>query len=85
MKAVLTALVAIGLAAGKAGDASAASQRKKAKHAASHKAKAHKTVSASRPDPRTFDETQYYERFEDKVPFGSHVWWRIRDIQYGMD
>ena len=30
---------------------------------------------------RTFDETKYYERLSEKIPFGTAAWWRQRQLE----
>ena len=30
---------------------------------------------------RDIDETQYYERLSEKIPFGSGTWWRQRQLE----
>jgi hypothetical protein len=29
----------------------------------------------------TFDETQYFERLSEKIPFGSDAWWRQKQME----
>ena len=31
----------------------------------------------------TFDETRYYERDSNKIPFGSAAWWRQKQFENG--
>jgi hypothetical protein len=31
--------------------------------------------------PRDFDETQYYERLSEKIPFGTSAWWRQKQLE----
>ena len=30
---------------------------------------------------RDFDETRYYERLSEKIPFGSATWWRQKQLE----
>ena len=38
-------------------------------------------VAERQKHKRTFDETQYYERLSEKIPFGSDAWWRQKQIE----
>jgi len=29
----------------------------------------------------TFDETQYYERLSEQIPFGTAAWWRQKQLE----
>jgi hypothetical protein len=38
-------------------------------------------VAERQKDKRTFDDTRYYERLSEKIPFGSDAWWRQKQIE----
>lgn len=76
MKTVLAILLAsalVGIA-----DADAASAKKKGVQR-----DASRPVVKVQPAPvgRDIDETRYYERLSEKIPFGSGTWWRQRQLE----
>lgn len=77
MKSVLVALLALALTAA-AGSADTASAKKK------HDAREHGKPAAKAQTGgmiRDIDETRYYERLSEKIPFGSATWWRQKQLE----
>lgn len=74
LKAGATCLLALSLVAGLAGAAEAASTRK-GKRLQSSPAAAHGAQSRNPMAQNSFNG--YYERIEDRVPFGSKIWWDV--------
>jgi hypothetical protein len=78
MKAVFASLLALSLV-GAIGITEAAAAKKKSvkrDHYSRH-------VNENYPGRpiRDIDETQYYERLSEKIPFGSGTWWRQRQLE----
>jgi hypothetical protein len=38
-------------------------------------------IAARQRHKETFDETQYYERLSEQIPFGSAAWWRQKQLE----
>ena len=76
MKTLLATLIAAAVAAGLAGQADAATYKKK-----------HTYTAKPYPKPQRRDEDDsiggYYEHRLDAVRFGSQRWWKIYDEQKG--
>lgn len=79
MRTIVTILVSATFAAGMAGDADAASKREKYRGEARYYGYSPSSIAARQRDARTFDETEYYERLSEKIPFGTAAWWRQRE------
>ncbi len=77
MKALLAGVVAVALA-GLPGNAEAASGKKKLGQQEHTVRPAPKAYNAP---VRDIDETRYYERLSEKIPFGSSTWWRQRQLE----
>lgn len=80
MKKVAVALFAVLLAAGPAGaaDERGAEKRKAAERQYNHGPAA---IAERQRHKSTFDETQYFERLSEKIPFGSDAWWRQKQME----
>ncbi len=77
MKSLLVALFALLLTAA-AGSADTVSAKKK------HGARDHAKPAAKAQTGgaiRDIDETRYYERLSEKIPFGSGTWWRQKQLE----
>ena len=72
MRSILTGLLSAALMLGIAGTADAQSKKKYDYYSPSAIAERQRHAS-------TFDETQYYERLSEKIPFGTNAWWRQRE------
>jgi hypothetical protein len=74
MKMLVCALLAVAfLAASAAADASGRKRHYGERDSADRRAA--KRVERYRA-PQEFDETKYYERLSEKIPFGTPAWWR---------
>ena len=62
-------------------DLSAAEAKKKPKETASRSSTSPSAIAERQRNKDTFDETQYYERLSEKVPFGSAAWWRQKQLE----
>jgi hypothetical protein len=82
MKTILTALVSVALCAGIAGAANADQTRRKDRDVKSYD-NSPSSIAERQRHKRTFDETQYYERDSNKIPFGTAAWWRQKDFENG--
>ena len=80
MRIVVTALVSAAFVAGLVGTADAAKGKKKYRsNNTSYNAPS--AVAKDQRLKRTFDDTQYYERLSEKIPFGTHAWWRQKELE----
>lgn len=77
MKSLLVALMALALTAA-AGSADNVSAKKK-QGARDHGKPAAKVQTGGAI--RDIDETRYYERLSEKIPFGSGTWWRQKQLE----
>jgi hypothetical protein len=84
MRTIMTALMSIALMAGMAGTADAA-KRGNSRGEARYYGYTPSDTAARQHDARTFDETQYYERLSEKIPFGTSAWWRQREREGARD
>jgi hypothetical protein len=74
MKVAATTLLVVALAVGTAADADAASTKRSKRAQTSPVA----TPSTQARDPMAQNGySGYYQRIEDKVPFGSKLWWDV--------
>ena len=80
MRKITVALLAAMFAAGPAiaTDAPGAKKRKAEDRRYSRSPSA---IAERQRHKSTFDETQYYERLPEKIPFGSDAWWRQKLIE----
>ena len=76
MRQLFAALLACALI-GAIGASEASAAKKKRDHYSRH---VHEKNYAGRPI-RDIDETQYYERLSEKIPFGSGTWWRQKQLE----
>jgi hypothetical protein len=77
MKSVLVALIALMLTAAAASADTVAAKKK-------HGARDHGRPAAKAQAGggiRDIDETRYYERLSEKIPFGSGTWWRQKQLE----
>lgn len=58
-----------------------AAEAKKPKDTASRSSTSPSAIAERQRNKDTFDETQYYERLSEKVPFGSAAWWRQKQLE----
>ena len=80
MRSILTGLLSMALLLGIAGTADAAKARKKSKsYDTSYQYNSPSAIADRQRNARTFDETQYYERDSNKIPFGTMAWWRQKE------
>ncbi len=81
MRAIITALVSIAFIAGVAGSADAAKAKKRYKPYSTTYSNSPSAIAERQRHKETFDETQYYERDSNKIPFGTAAWWRQRAFE----
>ena len=79
MRKITVALLAAMLATGPAIATDAAGTKKR--KAADGQSRSPSAIAERQKYKRTFDETQYYERLSEKIPFGSDAWWRQKQIE----
>jgi hypothetical protein len=72
MRIILSALLSLSLIAGLAGVAAAPASAEKV-----YTKKKHKRYHARRY--RSYDQSGYYERWADRLPIGSSIWWHQMD------
>jgi hypothetical protein len=77
MKTVLGALLSIAFTAGGAWVADA--QSRYDRDGKSYNGNRSPSIAARQRHDRAFDESQYYERLSEKVPFGTAAWWRQKE------
>ena len=73
MRNILAGLLTVTLALGIAGTAHA-KKTKKRPHA-TYQDNSPSAIAERQRHARTFDETQYFERDSNKIPFGTRAWW----------
>jgi len=78
MRGLTPALLAVALLAAPV-TAGAASAKKK--HAERETVQRTAPKSTGSGPVRDIDETQYYERLSEKIPFGSSTWWRQKQLE----
>jgi hypothetical protein len=78
---VLALAAASALAIAVVPDLSAAEARKKPSDAVSRAGKSPSVIAERQRHKDTFDETQYYERLSEQIPFGSAAWWRQKQLE----
>jgi hypothetical protein len=76
MKTLILAIVSVALLAGIAGTADAAKRKKYRSYDTYYYSNSPSAIAARQRDARTFDETQYFERDSNRIPFGTAEWWR---------
>jgi hypothetical protein len=76
MKALLAGAIAVALI-GLPGGADAAPKKKQDQQAYPDRS----ASKANGAPVRDIDETRYYERLSEKIPFGSGTWWRQRQLE----
>ncbi len=60
---------------------SASEAKKKPKDQAGRSGTSPSAIAARQRHKETFDETQYYERLSEQIPFGSAAWWRQKQLE----
>ncbi len=80
MRMLAAALLAALLAGGLASAADAQGDRKR-KGTDTRKADSPSAIAERQRHKSTFDETQYYERLSEKIPFGTPAWWRQKELE----
>ena len=80
MRKLATALLAVLLAGGLANAADAQSAKKRKDYDA-RQAGSPSAVAERQRHKNTFDETRYYERLSEKIPFGTPAWWRQKQLE----
>ncbi len=80
MRKLAAALLAALLAGGLMSAADAQSAKKRKGHDA-RPASSPSAVAERQRHKSTFDDTQYYERLSEKIPFGTPAWWRQRELE----
>jgi len=80
MRKITVALLAAMLATGPA-IATDAAGTKKRKAEDRHYSPSPSAIAERQKHKRTFDETQYYERLSEKIPFGTDAWWRQKQTE----
>ena len=75
MKTIITAIVSVAFLAGIAGTADAA-KKKRYRSDTYYYSNSPSSIAERQRHARTFDETQYFERDSNKIPFGTAEWWR---------
>lgn len=85
MRNILTGILSAALVLGIAGTANAASKTKTTTTYYYYYVDADgpSEVARRQASARTFDQTKYYERDSNKVPFGSAEWWRQKEREGG--
>lgn len=78
MRKITVALLAAMLATGPAIGTDAAGTKKRK---AADESRSPSAIAERQKHKRTFDETQYYERLSEKIPFGTDAWWRQKQIE----
>jgi hypothetical protein len=79
MTKLAAALLAASLAGGLA-NADAQTDKKRKSHDA-RKSGSPSAVAERQRHKSTFDETLYYERLSEKIPFGTPAWWRQKELE----
>jgi len=80
MRKLAAALLVALLAGGLANPAEAQSDKKR-KGQDARKSGSPSAVAERQRHKSTFDDTQYYERLSEKIPFGTPAWWRQRELE----
>ena len=80
MRQLFAALLACALIGAIGASEAAAAKKKKVLKRDHYSRHVHEKNYAGRPI-RDIDETQYYERLSEKIPFGSGTWWRQRQLE----
>jgi hypothetical protein len=83
MRTFLTALLSVTLLLGIAGTAYAKKKKYKPRRSTSAQVNSPSAIYARQQDARTFDETQYFERDSNKIPFGTRAWWEQKTRETG--
>ncbi len=80
---LLSLAAAVILGAVAEGADAAAKRKKKTPYAQQHR-----SANVIRQNEFTpldkFDETEYYERRHERIPFGSPAWWKQREIEFSL-
>ena len=84
MRNSLAGLLTATLALGIAGSADAAKTRKKPRSYSTYQDNSPSAIAERQRHASTFDETQYYERDSNKIPFGTAAWWRQKETESGI-
>ena len=80
MSNLAVALLAAFLVGGLANAADAQGDKKR-KVQDARKSGSPSAVAERQRHKSTFDETLYYERLSEKIPFGTPAWWRQRELE----
>ena len=83
MQRILTGLLAAALVSGIAGAANAKTKTVTTYYYYYVDADSPSAVAKRQANARTFDQTKYYERDSNKIPFGSAEWWRQKEREGG--
>ena len=78
MRTMLAAPIALALAVVWSGEATAAKRKKPDK---SHVSLGDRFSGTKAYNSRPFDETQYFERLSERIPFGTPAWWRQKQLE----
>ena len=84
MKKAFAILLSATLMLGIAGAAQANKSKKRQGQPAAQKSSSDPRRTRQ-SDAQTFDETQYYERDSNRIPFGTRTWWDRKTLEAGQD
>lgn len=77
----LAATITLALLAGSVGGSAHAQVAPKQKSQEGRQSRSPSAIAERQRHKKTFDETRYYERLSEKIPFGTPAWWRQREIE----
>ena len=80
MRKITVAFLATAFAVGPA-VATEPTPAKKRKAADTQLGRSPSAIAERQKHKSTFDDTHYYERLSEKIPFGSDAWWRQKQIE----